>query len=267
MKLTIITINYNNCLGLEKTLESISIQTNRDFEYIVIDGASTDGSVEIINKYAQYIDYYVSEPDKGIYDAMNKGALQAHGLYLMYLNSGDRLINSEAVSLLLEQRLEADICFCKVKNMRSDGTYYMWSPPAEEVLSLQYLRWNTLHHPGAVIRTELQKRFLYNTKLRICSDRQFFIEALIIADATYQTLDLVMNEFAPQGTSGAQAEKEMEKEDTFILESLFTKRQRRDIERTNWMLQQITTPLVHFYGKARMVCSINRFIFKILGVK
>ena len=87
MKLSIITINYNNCDGLRKTIESVIAQTTRDFEYIVIDGGSTDGSVDVIKEYADYIDYWVSEPDKGIYNAMNKGTRAAHGDFLLFLNS------------------------------------------------------------------------------------------------------------------------------------------------------------------------------------
>ena len=78
-KFSIITINYNNKEGLRKTIESVVGQSFRDFEYIIIDGGSTDGSIEVIKEYAGKVDYWVSEPDKGIYHAMNKGVLQAHG--------------------------------------------------------------------------------------------------------------------------------------------------------------------------------------------
>ena len=82
-KFSIITINYNNKEGLRKTIESVVGQSFRDFEYIIIDGGSTDGSIEVIKEYAGKVDYWVSEPDKGIYHAMNKGVLQAHGEYLI----------------------------------------------------------------------------------------------------------------------------------------------------------------------------------------
>jgi glycosyltransferase involved in cell wall biosynthesis len=89
MKLSVITINYNNAIGLRKTIESVVNQTFRDYEYIIIDGGSTDGSVDVIKEYADKIDYWVSEPDKGIYNAMNKGVAAAHGEYTNFLNSGD----------------------------------------------------------------------------------------------------------------------------------------------------------------------------------
>ena len=84
-KFSIITINYNNKEGLRKTIESVVGQSFRDFEYIIIDGGSTDGSIEVIKEYAGKVDYWVSEPDKGIYHAMNKGVLQAHGEYLNFM--------------------------------------------------------------------------------------------------------------------------------------------------------------------------------------
>ena len=85
----IITINYNNVDGLRKTINSVISQTFRDFEWIVIDGGSTDGSKDLINQYVEYFSYSISEPDSGVYNAMNKGIKVAHGEYFIFLNSGD----------------------------------------------------------------------------------------------------------------------------------------------------------------------------------
>ena len=86
MKFTIITINYNNVKGLKKTIDSVISQNFSDYEFIIIDGASTDGSVDIIKEYSPHISYWVSEPDKGIYHAMNKGITVSRGEYLLFLN-------------------------------------------------------------------------------------------------------------------------------------------------------------------------------------
>ena len=94
MTLTIITINLNNAAGLEKTMQSILEQTCIDFEYVVVDGASNDRSLEVIERFANQFGKrlkWVSEPDKGIYNAMNKGIGMASGDYLEFLNSGDSL--------------------------------------------------------------------------------------------------------------------------------------------------------------------------------
>ena len=86
MLYSIITINFNNCDGLRRTIESVVNQTNADYEYIVIDGGSTDRSVDVIQKYSDRISYWVSEKDDGIYNAMNKGVRHAHGDYLVFMN-------------------------------------------------------------------------------------------------------------------------------------------------------------------------------------
>jgi glycosyltransferase involved in cell wall biosynthesis len=103
VKLSIITINKDNARGLEKTIQSVMGQTYNDFEYIVIDGASSDDSVDIIKRYADRMTYWVSEPDTGIYNAMNKGIRKAQGEYCLFLNSGDVLINSNSLKDAFEE--------------------------------------------------------------------------------------------------------------------------------------------------------------------
>lgn len=109
MKLSIITVNRNNTEGLRKTIESVVSQTYTDFEYIIIDGASTDGSVDIIKEYADRITYWVSEPDNGIYNAMNKGILKAKGEYLQFLNSGDWLVDEGVLQTMIKYTDDVDI--------------------------------------------------------------------------------------------------------------------------------------------------------------
>ena len=102
MKLSVITINFNNRDGLRKTIESVVKQTYKDFEYIIIDGGSTDGSVDVIKEYADKIDYWVSEPDKGIYNAMNKGIDVAKGEYCIFMNSGDVFFSNDVYNEVYE---------------------------------------------------------------------------------------------------------------------------------------------------------------------
>lgn len=98
MFFSVITINYNNCSGIKRTIESVLSQNYDDFEYIVIDGGSTDGGKEIIESNLNKIDFYVSEKDSGVYDAMNKGWKNALGRYCIFLNSGDIFANSDVLS-------------------------------------------------------------------------------------------------------------------------------------------------------------------------
>src|ERR1700741_3090435 len=96
-KISIITINYNDKTGLEKTISSVAGQSYADYEFIVIDGGSTDGSVEVIKKHESKISEWVSENDSGIFNAQNKGANKATGNYLLFLNSGDVLADKDVL--------------------------------------------------------------------------------------------------------------------------------------------------------------------------
>lgn len=114
-KISIITIVYNNVRDIEYTLLSVLNQSYSPIEYIVVDGASTDGTLEVINRYNDRIDTIISEKDKGIYDAMNKGLAQATGDYVLFLNSGDELYDKETIRCIVEKGGNADIIYGETK--------------------------------------------------------------------------------------------------------------------------------------------------------
>ena len=111
MKISIITICYNNLQGLIQTAQSIAAQTIQDFEWIVVDGASSDGTIQYLQNSERKPDILISEPDKGIYDAMNKGMVAAHGEYQLYLNSGDYLYNNTIIEQVLSSPMNADVVY------------------------------------------------------------------------------------------------------------------------------------------------------------
>ena len=117
-KVSVITVNYNNADGLKRTLESLFAQTFTDYESIVIDGGSTDGSREIIENFADRITYWVSEPDGGIYHAMNKGIRQATGLYYNFMNSGDLFEDPTVLENIFASDPTEDILFGKYASDR-----------------------------------------------------------------------------------------------------------------------------------------------------
>lgn len=266
-RLSIITINYNNIEGLRKTLASVASQTDKNFEYIIVDGASTDGSIDIIRENEDCITTWISEKDNGVYDAMNKGVKMASGEYVIFVNSGDKLYDSTVIKQLNQLSFCTDICIGKVNNIFTDGKSYLWTPPKESSLSLHYLRWQPLHHPGALIRRELQLKYPYDPDLKICADRKFFLESLILGDASYSTIPVIINEFGPQGLSGPQSEHKMNDEDDIILQDLFPKRLYRDITATNWMIQSISSVMARYYGKTKVLCNINRYLMKLMRMK
>jgi glycosyltransferase involved in cell wall biosynthesis len=198
MKLSIITINLNNAEGLRKTIESVISQTFADFEYIVIDGASTDGCVDIIKEYADKISDWVSEPDKGIYNAMNKGTQKAHGEYLLFLNSGDVLAASNTLASIAGHLNNVDIVSGYVKELYADKQIKR-TPPIE--LKFRYLYHQNIPHQAQFIKRELIFSLgLYNEKLKILSDYEFNIKALC-NNATYRYWDILISYVDPSGIS------------------------------------------------------------------
>lgn len=197
-KISIITINLNNVAGLQKTIDSVVGQDYHDFEWIVIDGGSTDGGRELIARYAEYLSYWVSEPDKGIYHAMNKGICASHGDYLLFLSSGDCLYNEAVLSRvvpLLEDRdfyvgeeLQGDVHF--VPNLKSRIHLFV------------RLSIGTLPHQSTFIRRQVFSKYgLYREDLRIVSDWYLFYKALIIGNATFDRLRFIISVFDIHGRS------------------------------------------------------------------
>ncbi len=152
-KLSIITINLNNKDGLKNTIESVISQDFKDFEFIVIDGLSTDNSLEIIHKYEKQISFWISEPDKGIYNAMNKGIQNANGEYLLMLNSGDILHNKNVLSQVIELGLDKDIVYGNKHELVDDKNSYYTEYP--NVLLFSFFYKYSLGHQTSFIRKRL----------------------------------------------------------------------------------------------------------------
>ena len=121
-RLSIVTVVFNNILHIKRTLESVIGQTYPHIEYIVIDGGSTDGTMDVIRKYADQITCLVSEKDYGIYDAMNKGLALATGDYILFMNSGDELYDRETVANVFSSAPDADIYYGETEMIDEKGT-------------------------------------------------------------------------------------------------------------------------------------------------
>lgn len=185
--LSIITINFNNKAGLIRTLQSVRSQTFRDFEYIVIDGNSTDGSQQAMQDYADIIQHQVSEPDNGIYHAMNKGIRVARGEYCLFLNSGDWLVESDTLRHLFSGAPSADIVSGDIYFYDNEKNEIKWHVPSPDHMTAATLFLGSLPHQATLIRRRLFDQIgLYKEHLKIVSDWLFFIEALLIHDCTYQ---------------------------------------------------------------------------------
>lgn len=174
--ISIITINFNNKDGLVKTIDSVLSQTFTEIEYIIIDGASTDGSVEVLNTYKNRVAYCVSEKDNGIYEAMNKGIAIAKGEYLLFLNSGDYLSSSNILKEIIPQLTGEDIIY---GNLYQDVCGRLVQTIYPPVITAKYFFSNSIPHPASFIRKELFTKYgYYNTKLKLVSDWEFFFLAV-----------------------------------------------------------------------------------------
>jgi len=213
MKLSIITINRNNAAGLRKTMESVFSQTYKDFEYIVVDGASIDESVEVIKKYDQQISNFqspisfiwVSEPDTGIYNAMNKGIRMSHGEYCLFLNSGDFLIARDVLTRVFEEKLEADIinARCNV----SDNGNVVWCSPYIPKVTLKDLYFVGLPHQSTFIKHTLFDKYgMYREDFRYNSDMDFWYKAIALGSATTQGVNIITTDYNLDGLSTKYAQ-------------------------------------------------------------
>ena len=200
MKYSIITVNYNNKDGLRKTIESVIHQTYRDFEYIVIDGGSTDGSADVLNEYKDNISYWVSEPDKGIYNAMNKGIVKATGEYLNFMNSGDCFYDEFVLEHVTNQHMAEDIIVGRDYHYdMQTGEGFATILPQRITMLTFYIQ--TLPHQSSFFRRKLFDNCLYDESFRIVSDMKFFIQKLCIEDSSIKLIDIIICRREPDGIS------------------------------------------------------------------
>ena len=201
MVLTIITINRNNAAGLEKTMQSVLSQTSTDFEYVVVDGASTDASVDVIKRLAPGFGdrlKWVSEPDKGIYNAMNKGIGMAAGEYIEILNSGDSLAAKDVVEKMyaaVEKEGHPSILYGNMLKDFPDGRVHRDKGFAGEDITLLSLYIGTLNHSPAYIRRSLFDKYgLYDESLKIDSDWKWYLQAIVFGEEkpVYSDIDVTL---------------------------------------------------------------------------
>ena len=218
MKLSIITINFNNLAGLKKTADSVISQTWKEFEWIIIDGGSTDGSKEFIvslnddlnrNRWNP-IAYWCSEPDKGIYNAMNKGIAKASGEYLNFMNSGDCFYEDNSLELLSQFFMDSAYDIIIGKEKKDTGELH--SKKLTSIgLAKTLLLYNLVCHQATFIKTYLNRKYPYDETLKIVSDWKFFLMVLNKENLNVKFLDSVIVENEPNGISGNTLGYQMER--------------------------------------------------------
>lgn len=220
MRFSIITINFNNKDGLKRTINSVLCQTCIDYEFIIIDGGSTDGSVEVIKENESQITYWVSEKDNGVYHAMNKGVAQAHGDYCIFMNSGDCFHSPDALSSVLNYH--EDIICGQVSTFPS-GHH-------KPTISLVDLLRISLPHQAMFIKRDLLIKHPYDEEYKILSDWKFCIENLVIDNCSFRNIEVVIADYESGGIS-SNSNGLLAKERADILHEMFPARILADYER------------------------------------
>ena len=223
MRLSIITINYNNRDGLQKTIDSVISQIWRDFEWIVIDGGSTDGSKELIEQNKSYFAYWCSEPDNGIYNAMNKGIAKAQGEYLFFLNSGDCLHEKDTLSKVFCHQELADVVYGDVNRVSNYSSYIHYYP---HKLTTHYLITDGLCHQATFIRATLLKGYGYREDLKQISDWYKTVE-WFRQGKTFAHTGLIIADYDMNGISSIAYDKS---EEDILHENIFGKENIRWVE-------------------------------------
>ena len=215
-KISVITINFNNLAGLKKTIQSILSQDFTNYEYIIIDGGSSDGSKEYIEKYEEILKYWVSENDNGIYHAMNKGIGRADGDYLLFLNSGDSLNMHDSLTRLIYGNNGEDIIYGDLLMVRGEESWLKTHP---SIITFDFFLSNTLPHPGSLIKKELLKKVgLFSEQYKIVADWEFFMNAICLHSASYRHVPFPVSVFHENGiSSDPENEKQIisEKEEIY----------------------------------------------------
>ncbi len=199
MLLSIITVNKNNADGLAATLQSVAEQTFPQLEQLVIDGLSSDNSMQVVKHFENGISYHCSESDSGIYEAMNKGIEKAKGEYLLFLNSGDTLYSSTVLEEVFSQIDNKDLYY---GNLLLTGKGGRLEQQAPAILDLDVMLNSTLWHPCTFIkRTLFEQLGYYNTDFKLAGDYEFFVRCFVKPGIRFQHVNNLVCAFDRSGLS------------------------------------------------------------------
>lgn len=215
MKYSIITVNFNNKEGLRKTIESVIHQSFCDYEFIVIDGGSTDGSTDVLKEYNTQIDYWVSEPDGGIYQGMNKGIRKARGEYLNFMNSGDCFYSDDVLQIVTDHKSDADIVTGRDYHYSEEKRMGHASIQPSRLSMVTFFT-STLDHQSSFIKRELFLKSLYREDLRLVSDWVFFLEKTVIEGKTVQFIPDIVCYREVGGITWQQYDKNLKEREQYL---------------------------------------------------
>ena len=210
-KVSIVTVCYNTVDSIEKTILSVINQTYQNKEYIIIDGASTDGTIDMINKYRDKITCFVSEPDNGIYDAMNKGIKAATGKWINFMNAGDEFVDNDVLSTLVPQMDNVDIVYGDTMMVYSIGKKLEKPMPLSQIIDRM-----VFGHQATFIKTEYHKNHLFDLSYKSSADFKFLRDSYI-GGAKFQYIPITVVNYEAENGMSASHFLYAKKEDAKIL--------------------------------------------------
>lgn len=193
---SIVTVCYNNIEGLRKTMDSVFIQDYKDYEYIVIDGGSQDGTKELLTEYSDKIAFWCSEPDGGVYPAMNKAIGHCNGRYLLYLNSGDIFHDNHVLTEV--SKIKKDVDFIIGLNVRMDNGHVSHAHKHDIFMQLYT---DNLSHQAVFIKKDVMETHKYSDEYKLISDYVLWTQCIILENASYYQTDIVVSDEDMTGLS------------------------------------------------------------------
>lgn len=246
-KITVVTVCYNASATLEQTMLSVLNQTYPNIEYIVIDGGSTDGTVEIIKKYADRIAYWVSEPDKGIYDAMNKSIAKASGEYINFMNAGDSFHANDTIAKVVSNLGNYDYVVGIAEYSKFGKPLgKFWYPIFNDFSFKSICIGGAVNHQASFIKTKILGDG-YSLDSRLIADELKFLDCVVFGEASYKTLDFATCYYDARGLSNTGEN----------LNSIIE-------ERRKYLLTKLPTRILNDYPiKASLLFKIGRKLRKL----
>jgi glycosyltransferase involved in cell wall biosynthesis len=259
MKLSIITINRNNAAGLRKTIESVVSQIFTDYEFIVIDGASTDGSLDVITQYSDKISYWRSETDKGIYNAMNKGIELAKGEYIQFLNSGDWLYEATTLIEVFESDRTEEILYGDIAYFINEKKQIQEVYPSE--ITMFRLYYNSICHQSIFHKRTLFEKQNYNENYQVVSDWEFLLKAVVFSNCSTFKINKTIVYIETKGSGwGDLCGIEREK----VLKAYLPQRILDDYSQFYSYINEPLFPYIQIFNKSPKLRKMTKRIMKII---
>lgn len=214
MKISVVTVCYNASSEIEPTLRSVAAQSAANMEYLVIDGGSTDATLTLVEQYREHVDVLVSEPDGGIYDAMNKALRLATGDAVIFMNAGDYFYSPYVVELageFLAEQSDTAVVYGGIEVRYPDGRVTEFMPPAEDE-ALDFLICGSLPHQGTFARrAAFGLTGLFDTRWRSHADYDWFLKVASDPRIALKRMDLMVASFGLGGASSQLERGERER--------------------------------------------------------